>query len=168
MGTSWQYWFGQNWVTPSSRSGSDGFTICPAIWTNTSNGTPPKSRPSPALQHGLHCLATNGDQILLPGLSAGASTKRRPNLAPGPKNTAIPVDALVRVRVLQKLTTHRTKVYIKKIVNHFPPPHFYVYSFLITLDWKFHLITAKVPCAGLVTANGNAVAEKCTFSVKSE
>ena len=50
------------------------------------------------------------------GLAAGASTKRRPNLAPGPKNTAIPVDALVRVRVLQKLTT---EVYMKKIVKKF-------------------------------------------------
>ena len=48
------------------------------------------------------------------GLAAGASTKRRPNLAPGPKNTAIPVDALVRVRGLQKLTAHRTQRYIKK------------------------------------------------------
>ena len=100
------------------------------------------------------------------GLAAGASTKRRPNLAPGPKNTAIPVDALVRVRGLQKLTAHRTKVYIEKSskkshVHHFFPPHFYVYSLLITLDCKFHLITAKVPCAGVVTAN--AVAEKCTF-----
>ena len=60
------------------------------------------------------------------GLAAGASTKRRPNLAPGPKNTAIPVDALVRVRGLQKLTAHRSEGYRKKIVTkshvHHSPP----------------------------------------------
>ena len=65
------------------------------------------------------------------GLAAGASTKRRPNLAPGPKNTAIPVDALVRVRVLQKLTT---EVYMKKIVKKSPLHHFSPLTFMYILS----------------------------------
>ena len=71
----------------------------------------PRPNPGQALQYNFATNALLGNKWwpnFVAGLAAGASTKRRPNLAPGPKNTAIPVDALVRVRGLQKLTAHRT------------------------------------------------------------